>query len=251
MTTPNTPVEQYRSLAKLEEARRTVRLATARCVGADELIRQIPELWELSDPSSTVYHLEEIDLSPQQSESLATALGELAVAADQLPSRSKGQIDRYLFRLARALPTPLSARFAVEMLGHHRKVRRDIAYKLLRKAGFPLRLLSRLVSLYEQTGDEEVLHIIARKPAAVAKLDPRFLLESITEEYWRMRVVEALLKTSPEVSRALAPQYPREFVWAVGRLEAGSELALIVRLCSRTDDCDLVSLYAWVLGKHG
>jgi len=242
-------IEKYRQRAGLEKVKHTIGLATLRCLGPDEAIAQIARLWEVSDPSALVYRLEETKLTTKQVRAMANALCDLATVGDDLPSREKVKIDRYLLRLSRRLPSHLASNVAGRMLEHPRKSRRQIAYALLRKIGITTRLATRLISMFEATKDEELLHIIAKQPTAVSIVDPRFLLESITEEYWRMRVIESILKTSPAVATALAPDYVREFVWAVGRTEDRSSLGLIRQLCGRSKDHDLLSLYAWALGK--
>lgn len=110
----------------------------------------------------------------------------------------------------------------------------------------------RVVQQFRQTGDEEWLELIARAPAAVAVVDARFLLESLSDSYWRGRVLEALLQTDRALAYSLAPRFPREFAHAVGRANDSEAADLLeALLAANAQNIDFLALYAYALGRLG
>jgi hypothetical protein len=127
-----------------------------------------------------------------------------------------------------------------------------MAYKILRRTQIPVTLLNDLFVLYETTGDEQLLHLIARNRHLVAAANERYLLAEIITPYWQMRVIEALLVDAPSRAIALASEYPARFVYAVGRLEAAEHLPLLRQLfADNRADTRFLGIYAWSLGKVG
>jgi hypothetical protein len=78
------------------------------------------------------------------------------------------------------------------------------------------------------------------------------LCESITDEYWRMRVIQSLLITDAERGVSLSTAYPREFVWASGRQRDAGLLPILRGLFDASPgDLDFLSIYVWALGQLG
>jgi hypothetical protein len=157
-----------------------------------------------------------------------------------------------LMQLAKALPNTELYEHALADLKHCRKHRRIGAYKALRKIGICKELAPRLVERYRETGDQDLLTLIARSPEAVVAIDSDLLLSELEEHYWRVRVIEAIISKYSDRARRYVSAYPSEFVHAVGRLRAihfVSEIRELVR--SHLSDWELLSLSAWTLGICG
>ena len=97
-----------------------------------------------------------------------------------------------------------------------------------------------------------MLELIARTVSVVGKVDADFLLQNLSEEYWRVRVLQALLCHRPQPAVKLAADYPKEFIWAVGRAKADSYLPLLGKLAKLNKrKIDMLSIYARALGQLG
>ena len=63
-------------------------------------------------------------------------------------------------------------------------------------------------------------------------------------------MLEALLHHRPQRAVDLAADFPREFIWAVGRVKADSYLPLMERIVNiNFNNCDILSIYSWTLGQ--
>ena len=133
-----------------------------------------------------------------------------------------------------------------------RKVRRKVGYSILQKIGIDTKLGRDLLARFQETEDEGLLEIIARSPRTAVELDYIYVLEHLSDRYWRMRILEALLSSKYDVAAPLAPQYPFEFTYASGRLGYRQNLPIIRRLFAENkEDPEFVSIYTWALGKLG
>jgi hypothetical protein len=108
----------------------------------------------------------------------------------------------------------------------------------------------RLLDIFNRTGDQECLNLIARYPIAIRDLDLPSLLEKVDDDYWRMRLVQAAIIADKPKAMALAATYPFEFLHAIGRLKDETLLPNMRELFEKhPDDLKFLSLYAWVLGQ--
>lgn len=65
----------------------------------------------------------------------------------------------------------------------------------------------------------DFLKILLRHPLRLTVMNPVTLAEQfVDDDYWRMRVVEATLRSDFHAGTVLASGYPKAFIWASGRL---------------------------------
>ncbi|MER9253983.1 hypothetical protein NKI59_19540 [Mesorhizobium sp. M0598] len=236
----------------LEDIDRSIRLAEIRCLPFDVLLTRIERLWEDDAAQEIVYRACSEAFEHNQLCALAESARRLAEAAGQLASGKKTSVDRAVKRILSRMPGPIAAPIVEPWLSHARKFRRQIAYRVLRASGFPEALGAKLLEHFERTADQECLHLLARNPHALLATDAVRVLDSVKDEYWRMRMVQAVMITDTSRSRILAADYPHEFVWAAGRQKDKSLLPDMRRLkAGHSSDLSFVSLYAWALGQLG
>jgi len=176
----------------------------------------------------------------------------LAEAADRLPSRDKAAADRRLEMWMRLLPQSEALNLAMRFRSHQRKARRDIAERTLKRVGVDPAIAAFLLAEYQTTRSQSCLEMIARSPRAVLSVDAEYLLANLDDSYWRMRVIEGLLRESRRRAYALSRKYPFEFIYAVGRLglhEALPRLRSLFR--DHSEDMEYLSLYSWTLEQLG
>ncbi len=238
--------------AQLVELDRTIRLADVRCISFDELLSRIERLWEDEEASEIVYRASTEEFGYDQFCAIARSVRRLADAVDRMPSPSKARIDRAMKRILARMPGEIATLIVLPWLEHKRKFRREIAHAVLRKAGLDPQSGVALVAIFQRTGDQGCLKLLARNPSALAVSDAKQVLDLLDEEYWRMRALEALLVAGDERAILLCARYPREFVWAVGRQKDATLLTVLRSLLdAHAQDLAFVSLYAWALGQIG
>lgn len=246
------PHDRWRVEVVLAEIDRAIGMAEVRLQPTKELVENLSRI--LDDPAwgRILYRLEEVQLTPEEADRLAEQVEALSESWEKLPSREKTRADGVLWRLLRALPEPHQSRIALRFLVHRRKRRRDAAYKILSKRDIPATLLDDLLVLYETSGDEQFLQLIARNPKLVALADEHYLLEEIVTPYWQMRIIQGLLVEAPSRALPLASKHARRFVYAVGRLQASQHLPVLRRLFHENrGDTRFLGIYAWALGRMG
>jgi hypothetical protein len=244
-------VTQHRAMI-IDDINRTISMSEVRCLPFDELLSRIERLWEDTQASEISYRVCEETLSHNQFYALAESVQRLAKATDLLPSAYKASLDRAIRRMLARMPAEIAAPVAQQWLEHKRKLRREIAYGILRECGLTAASGPYLVSVFDRTGDQECLKLIARHPVAVGNLDIVPLLDKLEEAYWRMRLVQAAIISNKRKWMTLAESHPREFVHAVGRLR---DVTLMSKLCElfkrHSENLDFLSLYGWALGQLG
>jgi hypothetical protein len=150
------------------------------------------------------------------------------------------------------MPADIAAPIAEPWLEHKHKFRREMAYRIFRGAGVPPEFDPRLLAAFKKNGDQQCLELVARYPAAVAATGHTVLAESITDKYWKMRVIQSLLISDVERGVSLSSAYRREFVWASGRQRDVTLLPILRGLFeANPGDLDFLSIYVWVLGQLG
>lgn len=243
-------IDDFTTRMKLGELDRTIQYAHLRCLSPDEIIDRIAKLDEGDDANDYVHRLSEMELADSELERLVDAMDSLAQRSENAFSKLKGKLDRTLLRLVRLLPSDLANRFAMPFVDHPRKARRQWAYSALRKKQISQAIAVKLLKVFHETGDQEALHLIARNPEHVPEIGADVLLENLDDEYWRARVVEALLLHDRQSALSLSRQYPFEFAHAAGRVE---DTSLLGSLCELLDDnrdsLEFLSIYAYALGK--
>ena len=236
----------------MEEIDRTLSLAEVRSQPFDELLNSIERLPDISNSAEVVFRVCEYEPSRNQAYSLAESVRRLAEIVDGLPSRRKPTYDRAIRRILSRLPAEAAWPVADPWLEHKRKFRRETAYAILRKTGIDEKAGSRLLEVFESTGDQTALELIARNPSATRALDVKQVLPLFEDEYWRMRLVEAILVDDETRALTLAADFPREFTHAVGR-QKQKRLVPKLRdlLALQSENLDYLSIYAWALGQVG
>jgi hypothetical protein len=245
------PPEFKREL-DLQQLARTLSLAAIRCLSWEEIRLRVHSVWNDPQSEELILRVQEMDLSQQQGEELSEEIKYLSRVAEQLHSRDRHTVDRRLMRLARALPQTELYDYALADLNHSRKLRRVGAYKILREVGISRELAPHLVERYRETEDQDLLTLIARFPEAIQAVDVDWLLSELDEQYWRMRVIEGLIRNQDQTATRYMSSYPHEFVHSIGRCRAtilGPAIHEVVR--THPSDWDLLSLAAWALGMLG
>lgn len=234
---------------KLEDVLET---AMIQCLSSSELFARLKILWK--DPYSTriVSRILEIALSPEEQSELEQTVHQIISTSEDLPSKEKARIDRKLRRLILALPLESAVEIAKTFLAHKRKSRRNLGIEVLKVVGVDKELAEQFIARFRETGEQEYLEMIARSARVIPELDFIFLLSNLTERYWRMRVIEGLLRIQNHLDSKIAYQYPFEFTYATGRLQYRENLPILEELLNKNkEDLEFFSIFAWTAGKLG
>jgi hypothetical protein len=242
--------ERHDAMIAIEDARRTIALAKVRCLSFDALLERLRCVLTDSTPSEVVYAVIETERDAEQDHKLAQVVVDLAKTADQAPRKEKEWLDRQIGRLLSALPKVVARPIAREFLTHSRKIRREIGLKRLALEVADEETTRLLLARFEQTNDIDFLKAILRHPLLLDLINPSTLIAQFDEDYWKMRVVEATLRSNEAAGIALAHSHPLPFVWAVGRTE-NPRFVPIVSDCLRraNDKATLIGIVAWAFGK--
>jgi hypothetical protein len=247
---PEAEAQARARMCALMEMASDIRAARIRCLSTAELIGTLDLIWgEPDDRPLVIRRLLEVDLDPDDSNALAEALQRLDGIAGQLPRRFRDIADRVVSRLIVRLDLSVARRFAVADLDHARKARRLRAYQTLRRIGVGAELTPRIVQRFRDTGDQEALQLLARFTDSVAAADALFLLENLDEEYWRARVVQALLLAGSDVA-IVQDRWPWELIYAAGRAGAFDLLPTIRAIVQDApDDMHIRGIAIWTFGR--
>ncbi|MEX2186212.1 MAG: hypothetical protein WD875_05445, partial [Pirellulales bacterium] len=233
----------------IEQLDGTIDYALRRCLTVSNLVERLIGFDEDID-TADVDQLCRMELCASDHESLVQAIWRLSDRGKTSAAKLKARIDRTILRILRILPAEMAQPFAEQYLGHRLKGRRNWAYSTFRDLSLSDELATTLANNFRKRGDQEALHLIARNPNRVATVGASFLLENLIDEYWRARVVEAVLIYDRESGLQLAASFPFEFAHAVGRL---ADSALLEPLCAlfedNCNDAEFLSIYAYALGK--
>jgi hypothetical protein len=214
----------------LSELERTLRLAKLRCLSTSELVSKLPLLLESDDRDAVLFAMLERRMSHAHQRHLVEMLKNLAERGETRQPAHRAKLDSAIRQLIRTLPAVLAAPLARRFLDDRRKTRRLIAYSGLRVSGVTTRTARRLVERFRQTGDQHLLELVVRTPRVAAAVDPEYVLSVLAEEYWRARLMEALILYRSQVADSLASKYPREFVRGAARSADVKCLPLLRRL---------------------
>ncbi|MCH2512730.1 MAG: hypothetical protein DSY78_16300 [Chloroflexi bacterium] len=245
-------IESFKTEIFLDKLGRTVRYAKLRCLSPTEIFDRIAGLDLDPEVTDYVYRISELRLTGSNLEHLLGAMKNLANRSESSSSKVRAKIDRILLRLVRLLPTDIGNNFAEPFVDHRLKSRRRWAYSSLRQKPISKIIAVKLANVFKQHGDQDALKLIARNPKRVTDVGGEFLLANINEEYWRARVVEALLDYDRPTALLIAKRYPFEFAHAVGRSGDDSLVSYLTDLFpANQDDMEFISIYAFALGKLG
>ena len=216
------------------------------------LISRIERIWEDDEAENIIRRVNEIQLSREDERNLATTLKKLANEGETLPYKLKTKVDRALARLTKCLSPEYACDVAGQFFDHPRKARRDIACRIFSKVDLDDQLAKKLLGLFAERKEEELLHLIARSSQIIHKLDVETLLSNISDEYWRARVIQALLENDRKKATDLSSQYPFEFVHAVGRIKDKGSLEILKELFRKNrNGFEFLGIYVWCLGILG
>ena len=177
---------------------------------------------------------------------------ELDARASAVSSRERAKIDRTISRVRNALSTADQRQHARGDLSHSRKLRRVRAYRTLCRVGVGADLHDEMVERFEATGDERFLELIARDMDAVAITDVTWLLAELSDEYWRMRVIEYLIRQEPFEAYRLAEDHPFEVIYAIGRACVQSLAELVGEVAELYPaNPKIAGIAAWAFGRLG
>jgi hypothetical protein len=237
---------------KLKEIDRTLRLAEIRCIPFEDLLSRIEHVWDDPAASELIYHVCQETHSDNELAALSETIKNLIKAAEQLSPTQKKTAFKAVQRILSRMPADIVAPIAEPWLEHKHKFRREMAYRVFQRAGVPAEFGPRLLAAFKKSGDQKCLELIASHPAAVIATDTIDLSESITDKYWRMRVIQSLLISDTERGVSLSIAYPREFTWASGRQKDVGLLPILRGLFdANPGDLDFLSIYIWALGQLG
>ena len=246
-------LQQFGKAELQENIGRRYELAKIRCLPLEEVIHRVRELHYDDQQDALLYRLLEVSFNNKQVQLLCKAITHLCRTGDSVPYRQKPPIDRAISRLLRALPDKVAWKIAdAELLHHHRKARRLVAYLLMKRVEIDESLAKLAWENYLQFGDIEALHIVVRSSALPADVETTGVLTLLEEDYWRARFLAALLTNNRSAAYALSSAYPLEFVWAVGRA-ADEEALPVLRglLNDHMGDLKFMGFYIWALGLLG
>jgi hypothetical protein len=225
-------------------------MAEVRCLGWVEIRPKLRTIFLDEGAEELIFRLGEIALTDDEANELAGEVEALSREVELLPSRERSRADRKLLRVARALPKRMLYLHALEDLGHSRKLRRLGAYRALRDVGVSAEIAPFLITRFEETGDLEVLTLIARCPEAVCAVDVTYLLTHLDEDYWRARVIEGLLRKQDDRAKKTLDAFPREFAHAVGRCRETNWIPVLRAMIS-AEDVVVLGTITWALGVLG
>jgi hypothetical protein len=252
LASKNPDVRRMRERWEADELVRTLALAGIRCLGPDEILARLPSILVDPNRNEILLRLAEVQLLPEQIEAVATIVRQLAAYGETVSSREKPRVDATIARIIKTLPQKTANELVTPFLEHRRRTRREIAYKTLRHVGVTKESVDSVIAAFRQTSDERMLELIARTADVVVEVDAEFLLQNLSEDYWRVRVLEAHLRKEPQRAVELSADYPREFIWAVGRAKAQAYLTLITEIAdTHQRNVKLLTMYAWALGQLG
>ncbi len=244
-------LERIRANWVVEEVRRTISLATVRCLPFDGLIARLKEVLTDSQASEVILAVMEAPRSHEQDVHLAAAVRELIETAGKAHSKDRDWLDRQIGRILPSLPPELSLPLARELLSDYRKGRRTAGFRALRQIKLNDEMYAFVLRRLGETGDDRFAKTLLSYPLQPELVDPEVLLRAFADDqYWRMRVIEAVLRIECARGVPLARSWPVEFVWAAGRIGDERLLPEISRCLDLSNDkLALLGIVAWAYGK--
>lgn len=236
---------------QLHEFELTVSMAQIRCLTREEILDRLRASPEDPEESALLYRLEECGLATEDAARVAEIATKLA-KLEGLRSRDRQRVDSRLKRLLRVLPDEFSNPIAWQLLGSKYRSRRDIAYRVLCRVGLTTAQAQDLVNRFRDTADQAALELVVRSPSVLIKVDIAYVLESLTEEYWRARAIQILLDANKEMAIQLSSKYPFELAHAIGRTRNPSLITHLRDIAAQHwHDLRFAGICAWAYGQLG
>jgi hypothetical protein len=243
---------KFRYDMRISDLKKTLRYARIRCLAFEEILHRLERIWEYPEYSEVIAALGERELSILQEKKLVQVLIGLSQVGDQLDTKNKIKVDRTLARVSKLLSRKAACEVIVPFLDHRRKARRALVYQVLKSVPIPAKIGQKFIDRHKQTGEDELLELVARSPEATLRVDARYLLSSISDKYWRARVLATLIGAEPQLAYKFAYVFPYEFVHAIGRVRHKEAINIMKRLFKKhRSDIEFLSIYAWCLGVLG
>lgn len=201
----------------LERISQTIKLAKIRCLSVQELITRLRGFPNEADESELFYTLRERSLTTEEQSQVEELITYLRSVESTFDRKAIDKLDRRLVWLCELATDAFARDFGFACLTSSRRARRAAGYKVLRRVGVKENLAAALIELFRSSGEQAPLELIARSPEAATAVEPRFVLSSLQDRYWRARFLQCVLSVAPESAYQLAADYPVEFAHAVGR----------------------------------
>ncbi len=215
---------------------------------------------ELRTPSgrwvaaALVERLDALRRSPKGRAAVRALAAGLAAQSDTLPLKDQHSVNGLLRALLAWLPRAQARRLACPFIDHRLKERRELGLAVLRRAGVDRTTLLSIVSRYRRTGEERLLKFIIGAPGSASTVDLLDLLPRVTDRYWYMRALQALLIDGRRLPRQLVNSHPTEFLQAIGRARHRPSVSLAKALVRRREmrsNLRVIAFYAWAMYQLG
>lgn len=243
--------ERLRYLGALSGLPSAIARAEAAMLPFDELLALLP-LWDQPYREEVLEQLQNRQRSRAEHLRLLGVLSHMADQSDKLPRRHRARADQTLNRLLYTLPESDGSELALGCIKSRRSLQRKAGYRYFRTHGFTETAVRAMLESYGTKRDQQILELIARDPVATLIAGPEFMLQELEDRYWRMRVLQTLLRAGPRIAEAAASQYPLEFVWACARERDAESLPIMRRILDENaGDPEFVSFCLWAFSELG
>ena len=243
-------LNKFRWRESVAELRETVALAKLRCASPEHVLHRLCARWHCDDRNVIIKRLREMPLGPAERNQLARILDSVLRVTEGADEHAKTRAESTTRQLATLLTPRQAGPLVARCLVSRRKSRRAIAYRLLRDKGPSAHTAKVLLRLSCNSRDQDVLKLFARFPAHLPQDHVLRVLRDLEDEYWRARIFEWLLKNDTQVAYDLAPEFPKPFMWGLGRAKCGDDPSVRRSLFqSNKHSFEFVSLFAWSLGQ--
>lgn len=245
-----------RQVIRALELPMTLALAEVAALSFDELLQRLERIWTESESKLIIDRLVNMDLDISERAKILVAIQSLDSRSSTLALQHRRLIENSIFRLLRLIPLSISRDYVLECLRHGRATMRRAAYRAYRSNGVDPAALQFLLHQYKcrrkGSSGQEVLQLIARCPEAVDQLNVDYLLEEISEDYWRMRMLENLVSKNKIIPEVLRIKYPIEYIWAIVRSGNRMHLPFIRHFLNKhRNNADYARWCIWAFGRLG
>jgi len=153
--------------------------------------------------------------------SLLTSMRKLAAdlieKSDSLPVAEQHHFNTVLRVILARLSKPQARALVQPFINHRLKERRELAFSVFRWAGVNRRIVKDILERHSRTGEERLLKIVVSAKGSGGVSDLLKLLPQFSDRYWKMRVLQAILKAGRQVPFEVVESHPTEFLQAIAR----------------------------------
>lgn len=249
-------VESYKKEEYLRRFKETLTKSKYKCMTVKKLLNILPDVYDHSNKELILKSISSKRLSREQIVKLHKIMIELDNTTKKVKYNTKNKIDRVISRLVKNLNLKLSREWCLNDITHSRKLRRTRAYKFLKKSGIGKENYEKVLEMFNEDKEQKYLELLVRDDKAVQFLDTSYLLNNLEKEYWRMRVIEVLIKNNNlKEIESFYKKYPWEFVYATGRTKEQKCLSYIRNIINSINDfitnynLKLLGISAWTFGE--